>query len=292
MKPASPRPAAFVLAATDQGTLIVNRFDRHRRAGGASIGVGYNLLETCAFDASEVSVGTALLEMAHLLRGPGVVALDCGANLGVHTIEWARTMTGWGSVLAFEAQERLFYALAGNIAINNCFNAHACHAAVSNSCGQMPMPVPDYCREASFGSLELRPAADAEFIGQAVDYGAGVPVNTLSLDALALPRVDLIKIDVEGMELEVLEGARATLARCRPLLIVEALKVDRSGPRLQAWLEEAGYHVYGMGNGANFVAARRDDPIRAYIQPLNTQKEPAPRSAAGTPETPVEIGVA
>src|SRR5260370_16749261 len=39
------------------------------------------------------------------------------------TIEWAKRMTGWGSVLAIEAQERIYYALAGNIALNNCFNS-------------------------------------------------------------------------------------------------------------------------------------------------------------------------
>ncbi|HEY7837173.1 MAG TPA: hypothetical protein VIC54_01085, partial [Terriglobales bacterium] len=68
MKP-QPRPAAFVLAATDQGTMIVNRFDRHMLAPGQGIGVGYNLLETCAYDPDEVGVGVALLEMARIFRG-------------------------------------------------------------------------------------------------------------------------------------------------------------------------------------------------------------------------------
>jgi hypothetical protein len=41
----------------------------------------------------------------------GVVVIDCGANIGAHTIEWGKRMTGWGSVLAIEAQERIYYAL-------------------------------------------------------------------------------------------------------------------------------------------------------------------------------------
>ena len=65
-------------------------------------------------------------------------------------------MTGWGQVLAFEAQERIYYALAGNIAINNCFNARALHAAVTSEAGRMKIPAPDYLAPASFGSLELR----------------------------------------------------------------------------------------------------------------------------------------
>ena len=85
-----------------------------------------------------------------------MVAIDCGANIGVHTVEWATAMTGWGSVVAIEAQERIYYALAGNIAINNCFNAIALHAAVSSETGIMQIPNPDYFTPSSFGSLELR----------------------------------------------------------------------------------------------------------------------------------------
>jgi FkbM family methyltransferase len=65
------------------------------------------------------------------------VAIDCGANIGVHTTQWARLMTGWGRVVAFEPQERIYYALAGNIAINNCFNVRAIHAAVPSTPGTM-----------------------------------------------------------------------------------------------------------------------------------------------------------
>ena len=49
-----------------------------------------------------------------------------------------------------------FYALAGNIAINNCFNARAINAAVSSTCGTMRIPSLDYRKPASFGSLELK----------------------------------------------------------------------------------------------------------------------------------------
>ena len=46
-------------------------------------------------------------------------------------------MTGWGIVIAIEAQERIYYALAGNLALNNCFNARAIHAAVSTAPGRI-----------------------------------------------------------------------------------------------------------------------------------------------------------
>src|SRR5262249_31757374 len=152
-------------------------------------------------------------------------------------IEWANRMHGWGQVIAIEAQERLFYALAGNIAINNCFNARAINAAVAAKVGTMRMPTPDYLTAASFGSLELRPRENTEFIGQPIDYSdeKATVIRTVTLDSLELARVDLIKIDVEGMELEAIEGAEASLTRSRPVLIVEAIKSDKA--KLRSVLE-------------------------------------------------------
>jgi FkbM family methyltransferase len=119
-------------------------------------------------------------------------------------------MTGWGKVIAIEAQERVFYALAGNIAINNCFNARAIFAAASDRAGVMKAPQLDHTRPASFGSVEIKRRERTEFAGQAIDYdapGAG-EIRCITLDSLDLPRVDLIKVDVEGMEMDVLAGSR------------------------------------------------------------------------------------
>lgn len=261
----APRKCAFVLAATDQGSFIVNRFDYKMLGPHADegIGVGFNLLRESSYEPHEVGVGVALLELARNLRGDGVVAVDCGANLGVMAVEWARAMTGWGELLAFEAQERVFYALAGNLALNNCFNALARNAAVGAQCGRMRVPSPDYQRPGSFGSLELVQHASNEDIGQEIDYGSTAEIACLTLDSLQLPRLDLLKIDVETMELEVLNGARETLRRCRPMLMVESLKADKA--QLQAWLEKAGYAVFEMG--PNFVAVHQTDPARPLIKP-------------------------
>ncbi|MGH9417592.1 MAG: FkbM family methyltransferase [Terriglobales bacterium] len=264
MKPAQ-RKAAFVLAATDHGPLILNRFDYKPLGPDEGIGVGYNLLLNSSYDSQEVGVGLAMLDLARNFRGAGVVAVDCGANLGVMAVEWARAMTGWGRLLAFEAQERIFYALAGNLALNNCFNAEARHAAVGATCGTMRIPIPDYLRPGSFGSLELHPGPENEFIGQEIDYATTAEIACVTLDSLGLERLDLLKIDVERMELEVLEGARECIRRCRPMMIVESLKSDQT--KLQAWLESAGYAVFAMG--ANFVAVHQTDPARPLIRPTH-----------------------
>src|SRR5258708_1308506 len=103
--------------------MILNHLD-YRVDGERIFGVGYELLRDGRFSMCEAGIATAFLDWrgerygrCHRLR------------IGVMTVEWARHMSGWGEILAIEAQERVYYALAGN----NCFNARALHAAVGSS---------------------------------------------------------------------------------------------------------------------------------------------------------------
>jgi FkbM family methyltransferase len=265
--PKPPRKLAFVTAATDHGTFIVNRFDQMVANGSAGFGVGFQLLENAHYDPDEVGLLLRALDLRRQCYGDGVVAIDCGANIGVHTIEWAKHMTAWGAVLAIEAQERIYYALAGNIAINNCFNARAIQAAVSNRAGTMKIPVPNYSAAASFGSLELKPGDGAEFIGQAIDYSESnmVEVPTVSLDSLNLARVDLIKIDIEGMEMDALAGAVQCVGDLRPILLIETIKSDQNA--IAAWLYDLGYTILDIGN--NFFAIHSTDKCLPHIKMAN-----------------------
>ena len=260
---AANRQVAFVLASTDHGTMIVNRNDHATGPGGVVYGVGIEILSHAHYTSESVALLRRLLDLLRQVRGDGLIALDGGANLGVMTIELARHMTGWGSILAIEAQERVFYALAGNIAINNCFNARALNAVLAERPGMAQVPVPDYLRPGSFGSLEMRRTAATEFIGQPIDYGAGAtaPVAAVAVDALGLPRLDLLKVDVEGMELDVIAGARATLARHHPLVFAEHLKVGFE--RLRDALAGLGYAV--RRHGRDLLGVHADDPVGRYI---------------------------
>jgi FkbM family methyltransferase len=261
------RKLAFVTAATDHGTFIVNRFDQMIVNGNEGFGVGLQLLENAHYDPDEVSLLLRALDLRRQCYGDGVMAIDCGANVGVHTIEWAKHMTGWGAVLAIEAQERIYYALAGNIAINNCFNARAVHAAVSDRAGTMKIPVPNYAAAASFGSLELKQRAGAEFIGQTIDYSESnmVEVPTVSLDSLNLNRIDLIKIDIEGMEMDALTGGAQCIGELRPMLLIETIKSDKAA--IAAWLDNLGYTVLDVG--INSFAIHGADKCLAHIKKVN-----------------------
>ena len=196
--------------------------------------------------------------------GDGVVAIDCGANIGVHTIEWAQAMHGWGSVIAFEAQERIYYALAGNITLNNCFNAKAIFAAVGASEGEIMVPLPNYFAASSFGSLEIRKKSTTEYIGQEIDYTEENCVRTqmTSIDKLNLKRLDFIKIDIEGMEIEALVGGEKTINEFKPILMIEKIKSDEL--ELRNFVEKYGYKIFPLG--INMVAVHQDDPVSKQIQ--------------------------
>jgi len=262
------RPAPFVLASTNHGAFIVNRNDYRMTDANHGYGVGYQILNTSSFDPEEVSFVTALLSLRRKYFGDGVVGLDCGANIGVHTIEWAKHMHQWGSVIAFEAQEKIYYALAGNIAINNCLNASAHFAAVGSENKAIKIPVPDYLVPASFGSLELKQNKTNEFIGQAIDYSDAAMsiVQQKTIDCFNLARVDLIKIDVEGMELDVLQGAVETIKRCKPIMTIEIIKTDKV--QVEAFLTLHGYQTYPMG--INLLAIHHADAGVAHINTTAT----------------------
>ena len=256
--PATPRPIAFILASTDHGAMIVNRFDYKMTGPDTGFGVGFQLLNRSSYEGDEAAAARLLLDSRRRHFGDGVIALDLGANIGVFTVEWARHMTGWGHVVAVEAQERIFYALAGNIALNNCMNAQAVLAAVAGETGQMRIPAPNYMAPSSFGSLELRHGERNEDIGQPIDYTPErmAVVRAVTVDTLGLPRLDLMKIDVEGMEMETLRGASRTITRFHPIILAENLKTDQAA--LRAFLESFGYKLFNAG--MNVLAIHTSDP--------------------------------
>jgi len=257
------RPAPFVLVSTGHGTLIANHNDVRMTGADRGFGVGYQLFTTSHFDPEEVGTVLKLLTLRRELFGDGIVAIDCGANIGVHTVEWAKAMHGWGSVVAIEAQERIFYALAGNIAINNCFNATALNAAIGGEVGELSIPVPDYTKPSSFGSLELKKRENTEFIGQPISYDEAhcQKVRLISIDSLNLNRIDFIKIDIEGMELEALSGAEQSIAQFKPQMLIEWIKSDKM--ELLGVLGSYGYKVYELG--INLLAVHESDPASARI---------------------------
>lgn len=197
---------AFVMVAAQGAAMIVNRLDYDEAK--KERGVGLDLL-----NEGERCTGLGVI-VAQLCRerlsthGAGVVLIDGGANIGTYTIPWAQLMGDWGSVIAFEPQEFVFYALCGNIALNNCYNAQARMCALSHCMGSILVPEWDMREPHNFGSLQL---------GEGTKH-----VPTITIDSLHLPRLDILKLDLEGMEPDALHGSQSTIKRHRPIIVAEA----------------------------------------------------------------------
>jgi len=254
------RQAAFVLVATDHGSMIINKNDYCTGERG-TFGVGYEILRNSNFSLNECLLIIQLLTKRQSNFPGEMIAIDVGANYGTHTLAMARTLTGCGKVIAIEPQERIYYALCGNVALNNLMNVTAIRSAVGSHNGIIKIPVPDYLAPASYGSLELIKSDENEIVGQVIDYSdsATVPVTLMTIDSLLLDRCDLLKIDAEGMEMFVMEGAAKTVTNHKPILFIEAFKIPYE--LFMDTLKRFGYTAF-YTIGLNVVAFHADDPTK------------------------------
>lgn len=145
------------------------------------------------------------------------IAVDAGANIGMVAVPLAHTLHGsGGTVLAFEAQRMLAYAMCGTAALNDLDNLHVYQQALGAETGWVNVPRPNYGVAQDFGLLSLV-GSDPEAPGE--------HVRTTTIDALDLPRLDFLKIDVEGMELDVLKGGDSAIRAHQPWCWIEYWKV-------------------------------------------------------------------
>ena len=175
---------------------------------------------------------------ACVARSPGVV-IDAGANTGFYAL-LAICASSAAHVLAFEPYRPVFDVLQGNIAANHVgCRIEAVPLALSDRSGPANLYVPTQEHGLMETSSSLEP-------GFKEVHGEVQPIATITLDAFlathshARDRVTLIKVDVEGHDTAVLAGARETIARWRPLLIVEVLPQAEHG-RLTRFLAEEDY---------------------------------------------------
>jgi FkbM family methyltransferase len=156
-----------------------------------------------------------------------------GANIGAITVPLARKA---GLVFAIEPQLQTYYALCGNLAMNSVgHKARAMNVAAGEERGCIQVPMLDLCRPVNVGGLSLGNHAAPET--------ACETVAILPIDDLSLPQCRLLKVDVEGMELEVLKGAARTIERCQPILYVENDREDKSAALIEH-IKGLGYQVY------------------------------------------------
>ncbi len=166
------------------------------------------------------------------LVGQGDTVIEAGANIGAHTVVFSRAAGESGHIYAFEPQRLVFQTLCANVAINSLTNVYCYQAALGSTPATIRVPAMDPREPRNFGGVEiLKESARTE------------PVQIVRIDDLGLKSCRLIKVDVEGMEQQVLQGAADLVKRCKPFLYVENDRREKSIPLIQ-YIDSLGYELY------------------------------------------------
>jgi len=146
------------------------------------------------------------------------VIVDGGANIGFFTVPVAqRTQNRNIRIVAFEPQRQLFQALGGSLAINGYRHVYLHNCGLGAQPGIAQLPAVDYGVARDFGTVSLSDETTVDEDGWMSDQ----VVDVTSIDAMALPRLDFLKLDVEGYEVAALTGGLDTIRQHRPWIWAE-----------------------------------------------------------------------
>lgn len=184
---------------------------------------------------------------------PGMTVFDIGANIGYYTVLMARRVGQHGIVHAFEINDKVLNLLEDNIRMAHLTNVTVVKKAVAKATGEAEFFLPHEGDEAE-GSLRKSHRYDALGV---------LKVKTVSIDDYVrehgIPRVDLIKIDVEGAEYEAFQGASKLLSsKDKPVIMFEALdsacvNFGVTWDQVVRQVKDFGYRIH-QGDTANFLA--------------------------------------
>lgn len=190
---------------------------------------------------------------------PGAVCVDVGAQMGYLSLAMA-TCAGRKSVVhAFEPEGSNAARFMENMALNNIQNVHLHREAISNVEGMLQL----------FLSKTANAGTHSTLYNESTVTESSIQIPATTLDAFArandLQRLDLIKVDVEGAELEVLQGADTVLRAYRPRVILELcdqLQIGRglSSRKIKEFMVERGYLPYAIADDGTPVPSGLDDP--------------------------------
>jgi FkbM family methyltransferase len=169
---------------------------------------------------------------------PGGVVIDVGANIGHYTLLGSAGVGPQGRVHAVECSPQTRSLLEANVQKNKLQNVEIHPFAASDTQGSLTLNI------TAIGLSWFNPHSQWPSVNGS---GTTVTVPTMPLDAVVSSRVDLVKIDAEGADLEVLKGMRrilsenqeiAVIVEWAPLMLAEAGKDPLEMPK---WLQEVGF---------------------------------------------------
>jgi FkbM family methyltransferase len=192
-------------------------------------------MQWCAY----FGIATEPRETLYSLAGPGMCVLDVGTNVGETVLNFSKRVGPVGSVHGFEVIPATFERCRRNLEINQATNVVLNNVGLAHQKGMFPVEKPS---PRNSGGDRLATDVKSDYVGPMIT------VTTLDdyIGEKGLQRVDLVKIDVEGFEMNVVRGAHATLQRLHPVLFIEISdgllrRQGSSGSDLVAVLIALGY---------------------------------------------------
>jgi len=139
--------------------------------------------------------------------------IDVGSNFGFHSLEFADLVGDNGKVFSFEPQRLVYYQLCSNILLNGYDNIYPYNVALGNRNGNVLIENPDYYVDntINIGNSHL----------EAYTNTHNNSVELKKLDDYNFDNIKIIKIDVQGYEPHVLDGATNTISKNKPYIFIE-----------------------------------------------------------------------
>jgi FkbM family methyltransferase len=190
------------------------------------------------------------LALKLLINEPSGTVIDIGANLGTFCVPLARKIPKL-KFHAFEPQRIINYQLCANIIINSLDNVYTYELALSNEDADIELAMPDYANESNIGAFSIdKEVRKNEY--ECATVNTTDKIQLVPLDFLTFSDVKLIKIDVEGHELEVLQGSLETIkANNYPPIIFESWTwkpwFQEKRQEVFKYLTDIGYKVLELG---------------------------------------------
>ncbi len=237
----------FYTCLKPRGRVLVNVQGNKMYVNPQDTGVAPYLLQWGVYEKDETALFKRIVKK-------NMTVADIGANIGYYTLLAARLVGDGGQVFAFEPDANNFQLLCENLALNKCQNVVAVQKAVSNKSGKAKL----FLDKTNLGGHSLTQAN--------VKKKAAAVVETVSLDDFFREeqrKIDVIKMDIQGAEMDALQGMTDTLNKNQELLIFTEFwpsGLRNAGYSPEEFLErltELGFDLYKIGQSLQRLDAGR-----------------------------------
>jgi FkbM family methyltransferase len=198
----------------------------------------------------------------------GQTVFDVGGDQGIYTLFFASRVGDQGRVVTFEPNPESHRRIVANVELNQFQNVEVRHLGLGAEKGKLTFVFP--AGEPARGSADA--GIQAQILQEKDSRTIEIEVNSLDSEIIAseLPQPDLVKIDVEGLEMDVLRGMKETLKKRRPNLFIEVHGADTqskddNAKQVVKFLLDAGYSVFHVESKQKITHANIETARQGHI---------------------------